>query len=397
MTTLDATPTSEGNKVPNGSPTEQAELRSEPRVRVRGLRKEFRRIGGEVVTAVDDVDLDVGAGEFLVLLGPSGCGKTTLLRCIAGLEKAGSGRITVAGEDIFDSSRGLDRSPDKRPLSMIFQSYALWPHMTVGANIEFPLQNQRIPKSERERRVREILTKAGIPTLADQYPGEISGGQQQRVALARAMVSNADTILFDEPLSNVDAKVRDQLRLELLRMQRELGFTAIYVTHDQQEALSLADRIAVLREGTIEQLDSPQEIYRRPRNLYVARFVGSLNELDGRRGQRDVADVIYETQVGPVRVSDADKGDPLPSAVLVSRPEDWHIATEKRHTENTWHGTVRSAGFLGFYIEYVVDAGEQELKIWTPGSTEFREGDEVWVSIRPNQLRALRDTEGADA
>ena len=205
--------------------------RSEPAVRLSGLSKSFRRADGAVVRAIDDVDLDVEPGEFVVLLGPSGCGKTTLLRTIAGLETPDRGRIEISGRTHFSSERGIAEPPERRGISMIFQSYALWPHMTVFKNVAYPLQSRRrVPKHDIAGRVRRALAQVGIDELERQHPAQLSGGQQQRVALARALVSQDSLVLFDEPLSNVDAKVREQLRAELSEMQRELGFTAIFVT-----------------------------------------------------------------------------------------------------------------------------------------------------------------------
>src|SRR5690606_21791699 len=254
-------------------------------VAITGLHKRFRRGDGSVVRAIDDVTLSVGRGELVVLLGPSGCGKTTLLRSIAGLEQPDSGEITVSGTTQYSSERGLDVPPERRNISMIFQSYALWPHMTVFDNVAYPLQSRRSrrpAKDELRRRVREALTLVGVPELERQYHSQMSGGQQQRVALARALVSNDEVVLFDEPLSNVDAKVREQLRLELLAMQRSLGFSAVCGTHDQAAAMELAHRIAVIDTGRVAQIGTPQEIYLRPATRYVANFIGASNEVVGR-------------------------------------------------------------------------------------------------------------------
>ena len=254
---------------------------SEPIVSVRELAKVFRREDGSHARAIDGVSLDVAPGEFVVLLGPSGCGKTTLLRSIAGLEQPDAGTIAIRGNTVFDADAGIDMPPERRRLSMIFQSYALWPHMTAFQNVAYPLQNRRLKRREIAERVGRVFELVGIPELQRSYPGQMSGGQQQRVALARALAGDADLILFDEPLSNVDAKVREQLRVELLSMQRELGFAAIYVTHDQAEAMELAHTVAVMREGQVAQSGPPQEIYLEPASRYVADFVGSSNELRG--------------------------------------------------------------------------------------------------------------------
>ncbi len=252
-----------------------------PGVQIRHLTKSFTRADGTEVHAVDDISLDVEPAEFLILLGPSGCGKTTLLRAISGLDQPDSGTISVNGTEVFNSATNCAVPPESRPIGMVFQSYGLWPHMTVFNNIAYPLRNHRVPKSEIPARVEQVADMVGITAVLKQHPSQLSGGQQQRVAVARAIVSARSLLLLDEPLSNVDAKVRDQLRIELLRMQRELGFTAVYVTHDQEEAMALGTRIAVLQEGRIAQLAPPREIYENPASPYVARFVGTVDEFDG--------------------------------------------------------------------------------------------------------------------
>ena len=262
-------------------------------VRAEGLLKTFRRANGTTVTPIDGVTLSIDKGEFLVLLGPSGCGKTTLLRCIAGLETPDRGSIDLLGRRVFDrtGARRVAVPPERRGLGMIFQSYALWPHLTVARNVAYPLEAAQVPKAERRERVARALELVGVAEVAGQLPGRLSGGQQQRVALARAIVGEPSLILFDEPLSNVDAKVREELRLHLLEMQRRIGFTAVYVTHDQVEAMELADRIAVLQSGKIAQLDTPDAIYDRPVSRYVAKFIGTANEVTAEVVERDGATV----------------------------------------------------------------------------------------------------------
>lgn len=262
-------------------------------IQVDRLTKSFQRANGTTVTPIDDVTLTIDRGEFLVLLGPSGCGKTTLLRCVAGLETPDSGSIDIGGRRVFgrNGSRSVTVPPERRGLGMIFQSYALWPHLTVARNVAYPLEAAKVPKAERRERVAQALDLVGVSEVSEQLPGRLSGGQQQRVALARALVGEPELILFDEPLSNVDAKVREELRLHLLEMQRRIGFTAVYVTHDQVEAMELADRIAVLRDGKIAQLDAPAVVYDRPVSRYVAKFIGTANELTAEVVERDAATV----------------------------------------------------------------------------------------------------------
>ncbi|HEX6511766.1 MAG TPA: ABC transporter ATP-binding protein, partial [Chloroflexota bacterium] len=248
-----------------------------PRVLVSHVSKTYRTRQREVV-ALADVSLAVADGEILVLLGPSGCGKTSLLRCIAGLERPDQGEIFIHGKAVFASSSGLALPPEDRHLSMVFQSYALWPHMSVFENVAYPLRNLKLKDAEVRERTTAVLGVVGLADYAAAYPGQLSGGQQQRVALARAVVANEGVVLFDEPLSNLDAKVRDRLRVELLALHRDIGFSALYVTHDQTEATALGDRIAVMDVGTVAQVGTPPEIYRQPNSRYVAQFIGSANE-----------------------------------------------------------------------------------------------------------------------
>ena len=288
----------------------------DPAVRVENLVKRYRRRDGETVKAVDGISLTVHEGELVVLLGPSGCGKTTLLRCVAGLEQPDSGHVSVHGRTLFADGGRVSVPVEKRQLSMVFQSYALWPHMTVFDNVAFPLRNRRTPRAEIQRRVKRALEKVGVGDLVSSYPSQISGGQQQRVALARALVPNDGLILFDEPLSNVDARVRDELRFELLEMQREIGFSALYVTHDQSEAMAMADRIAVLGGGRIRQLAPPAEVYRRPASRYVANFVGTANEIPGRVAAVGLdGTMTVDTAVGKIQ------------ATAAPRSRRWSLAT----------------------------------------------------------------------
>jgi len=234
-------------------------------IRLEGVTKVF----GADVTAVDDVSLDIADGEFMVLVGPSGCGKSTLLRLIAGLEAVSAGRVFIGSADVTDVR------PQDRDLAMVFQNYALYPHMTVAQNLAFGLRLRRIPKAERARRALEVATKLGLEELLHRKPSELSGGQRQRVAMGRAMVREPKAFLMDEPLSNLDAKLRVTMRAELARLHERLGVTTVYVTHDQVEAMTLGHRVAVLRDGVLQQVDTPQRLFREPANLFVASFIGS--------------------------------------------------------------------------------------------------------------------------
>jgi multiple sugar transport system ATP-binding protein len=246
--------------------TAPAPARRDPRgIQLEGVSKVF----GESVKAVDDVSLEIADGEFMVLVGPSGCGKSTLLRLIAGLETVSEGRVLIGDDDVTDVR------PQDRDLAMVFQNYALYPHMTVAANLAFGLRLRRIPKGERDQRVRDVATKLGLDELLERKPSELSGGQRQRVAMGRAMVREPKAFLMDEPLSNLDAKLRVTMRAELARLHERLGVTTVYVTHDQVEAMTLGHRVAVLRDGVLQQVDTPQRLFREPANLFVAAFIGS--------------------------------------------------------------------------------------------------------------------------
>jgi iron(III) transport system ATP-binding protein len=363
---------------------------ADPIVSVHDLRKTFRRQDGTKAHAIDGVSLDVGPGEFVVLLGPSGCGKTTLLRSIAGLEQPDAGTIAIRGETVFSSSSGIDYAPERRRLSMIFQSYALWPHMTAAQNVAYPLQNRRVKRKEIAERVDRVFELVGIPELQRQYPGQMSGGQQQRVALARALAGEADLILFDEPLSNVDAKVREQLRLELLSMQRELGFAAIYVTHDQAEAMELAHRVAVMSQGHVAQLAPPREIYLEPASRYVAGFVGSANELEGTVRSVDGGTALVDTDLGEVRGVAVDGLEAGAPAVAVCRPERMRLAPEEPASPNRWRAEVRASAFLGANLEHVVRVGEHAFRLWSVDTRLLDEGTQVWLSVEPEDVRVLR-------
>jgi iron(III) transport system ATP-binding protein len=361
-------------------------------VRVENLVKHFKRGDGALVAAVDGVSLEVMPGRFTVLLGPSGCGKTTLLRCVAGLERPIEGRIEIRGRVVFDRTAKINLPPEKRGLNMIFQSYALWPHMTAAANIAYPLVCRKVSKREIPDRVASALRLVGIPDLGNQYPNQLSGGQQQRVALARAIVSNSDLVLFDEPLSNVDAKVREQLRFELLSMQRELGFAALYVTHDQTEAMELAHTIAVLESGKVAQEGTPQEIYREPRSRYVGGFVGTLNEIEGVvKSVEPGGAVSVETSVGLLTAGASIDGVAVGDRVVVTcRPERAEVSSTRPAQANVWEVTVEASVFSGSRTEHVVSfEGNQTFRVWRSDSHPFPTGTKAWVGAATDDLRAL--------
>lgn len=362
-------------------------------VDVSSLTKFFRRADGTIVKALDEVSLTVSPGEFVVLLGPSGCGKTTLLRCVAGLERPDSGRILIGETTVFNGENRSYVPTNRRKLSMVFQSYALWPHMTVAKNVAYPLhcQRPRMGKEEIASRVETVLKQVGIANLAGQYPNQISGGQQQRVALARALVNGTNLILFDEPLSNVDAKVRDQLRAELIGMQEEVGFAALYVTHDQAEAMQLGHRIAVLGDGKIKQFGRGSEIYNEPCSRYVANFIGTTNELSGKIVRADGDMVLVETSIGAVLgvagVPGLKQGD---AAVILWRPEHTRIGQTKEASDsNSWSGAILSSAFLGSYTEERIKVGGQTLLRWSV-TRSAEHGSGQWrVSVDSRDVRVL--------
>jgi len=287
-------------------------------VRIEGLTKRFA--GKPPTVAVDDLSLEIESGEFVVLLGPSGCGKTTTLRSLAGLETPDEGRIALGGQTVLDAPGKINQPPNRRRIGMVFQSYALWPHMTVRRNIGYPLRARRTGREQSREWIEETARLVDCAALLDRYPAQLSGGQQQRVALARGLVARPDLVLFDEPLSNLDARLRDQVRAHLHELHGRLGFTAVFVTHDQSEALALGDRLAIMRAGRIEQLDTPQRVFEEPATEYVAGFIGMSNRLTPHR-QGD------GWQVGDQPVT----GDlPVPRAhaevVVRLRPDDLQLA-----------------------------------------------------------------------
>jgi iron(III) transport system ATP-binding protein len=340
---------------------------------VKELTKTFKVKGhGNDVHALDGVSLSVEPGEFFTLLGPSGCGKTTMLRSIAGLESPDSGEIQVADKTLFSSARRLDVPANKRGLGMVFQSYAIWPHMNVAENVAFPLKSrprgQRLSRAEIDRKVDEALAKVELSHAKQRPATDLSGGQQQRLALARALVMESPLTLFDEPLSNLDAKLRDGMRFELKRLQRELGITAIYVTHDQIEALAMSSRIAVMQSGRVEQLGRPREIYERPASLFVADFIGTSNFLSGKIQRRESADsYLVATPVGElvVDMTGRESLQPETTVTVAVRPQDvvMEEASDAPRGVGAWPGIVRTRAYLGECVDHVVDVNGTEIRV----------------------------------
>lgn len=362
------------------------------RVQVRGLCKEFttKRVS---TTALSGVSLDIAPGEMAVLLGPSGCGKTTLLRSIAGLERPQGGEIQIDGSVVYDGERRFWVPPERRHLSMVFQSYALWPHMTAFDNIAYPLRNRRVPKAEIKQRVYDVMDVVGLGGHGSRLPSQLSGGQQQRVALARALVAEVGLVLFDEPLSNVDAKVREQVRRELVALQRDFGFAGLYVTHDQVEAGAIADKLIVMDHGRIAQVGTPQVLYDEPNTRYVGNFMGSANEVTGRMTPRGSQRAEVDTSIGVISgvLGDATVDR---EAVALWRPENCHIAESAPAGQpNCWPVNVAHRLFMGSYMELIVEfdvGGERhELLVRTPRHTRIREGDNRWLYVNEDDVRVL--------
>src|SRR5919109_1140343 len=299
------------------------------------LREVTKRFAG--TTAVDRVALEIADGELFTLLGPSGCGKTTLLRLIAGFAAIDAGEIR------FGDRRVERLPPYARNIGMVFQNYALWPHMTVRGNVTYGLRLRKLARAEIERRLAAGLAKVNLTGLEDRYPGQLGGGQQQRVARARALVLNPDTLLLDEPLSNLDAKIRVQVRGEIRALQQDLGITTVYVTHDQEEALSLSDRVAVMREGRVQQVATPKALYERPVNRFVADFVGTNNFIAGVCKEHAGDDAVVETALGPLRARRAAGIPPGERCVIVIRPEN--VGLEAPNV-NGIDGRIRLSAYL---------------------------------------------------
>jgi len=335
---------------------------------------------------VDDVSLDLERGELVTLLGPSGCGKTTTLRMIAGFIEPSAGTIVVDDKEISSSRRSVP--PEQRGMSMIFQSYAIWPNMTVAENVGFGLQVRRMPATEIAKRVGEMLDVVKLGVLAQRYPAELSGGQQQRVALARAMIVRPEVLLLDEPLSNLDANLREEMAAEIRRLHDEFRFTTVYVTHDQAEAMAISDRIAVLHQGRLEQVDTPWQLYNRPRTPFVAGFIGKTNL------------VPAEVQGNDVRVAGLASGIALPpshsarpggSVQASIRPQSLYLETPIGGAIALGSGRVLERTYLGEYWRYLVRLqGGAALKVHAPPSTVLEVGQESTVYVDPESIAAVR-------
>jgi iron(III) transport system ATP-binding protein len=351
-------------------------------VELKGLSKHY---GGAV--AVDGVSLRVEHGQLVCLLGPSGCGKTTTLRLIAGFIEPSAGEIVIGGKVLSSPSRTVP--PEGRNMSMIFQSYALWPHMTVAENVAYGLKIRKLDKAALDGRLKAILSTARLEALAERYPGELSGGQQQRVSLARALVVEPETLLLDEPLSNLDANLREEMRFEIRRLHDRYRYTTVYVTHDQAEAMTTADLIAVMNHGKVEQLGTPEEIYGRPRSEFVARFIGGANILRGSALDAARVSVAGSTLRTTGRTLMAGK----PVALSV-RQHEIAIAAEKPAVgmDNHLSAVVMRQVFLGSARDYTVALDDKtELRVTAPPGRNIAPGERVWLHLPAEQIRALAE------
>jgi iron(III) transport system ATP-binding protein len=364
-------------------PSKDPSVRSSS-LRVRGL---FKRFGA--FTALHGIDLDVASGEFVCFLGPSGCGKTTLLRAIAGLDRQDQGSIEIGGVDVSNAP------PSERDFGIVFQSYALFPNLTVADNIAYGLVNRRTPRAEIETRVSSLLALVGLPDQGKKFPIQLSGGQQQRVALARALATSPGLLLLDEPLSALDARVRLHLREQICDLQRRLGVTTIMVTHDQEEALTMADRIVVMNHGVIEQIGTPNEIYRRPATAFVADFVGKMNFFHGTLVEKG------KVSVAGINVACDDCRDFLPgSPVSVGlRPEEVRVRNVSPDDVNALHAEVEELEFMGAFCRAKLGIAGVKTPLFADFSANLmrdlavERGQKIWVALPPEALRVFPNGE----
>jgi ABC-type Fe3+/spermidine/putrescine transport system ATPase subunit len=356
-------------------------------IEIQNLFKRFKKI-----VAINHIRLEVNKGEMLTLLGPSGCGKTTTLRCIAGLERPDEGDIIIDGKPLL--SQGFVQ-PSKRGIGMVFQNYAVWPHMKVYNNIVYGLKLQRLSKQDIKKKAQKVLELVGLDGLEDRYPSQLSGGQQQRVALARALVGNPKVLLLDEPLSNLDAKLREELRFEIKSLVRRMGITSVYVTHDQAEAMVISDRVAVMESGNIVQIGPPEEIYEKPANRFVADFIGTMNFMPG-----EVIEIVSNSSEVYVRTGFSDKMQcTMPDSQVVKtgekvyasiRPEDVEIFAESpQDKENIFKGTIAHKAYLGNFLYFFVNVDDTMIRVQVPHYVPQAEGQELYLFLNPKKCMVL--------
>jgi iron(III) transport system ATP-binding protein len=358
-------------------------------IRIRGLTRDFYS-DGKRIRALDNVDLAIPANRIFTLLGPSGCGKTTLLRCIVGLESPDAGEIAIGDEIVWSKDKGIFVPPEKRGLGMVFQTYAIWPHMNVFDNVAYPLKNRKMPAEEIRARVARFLRFVQMDGFENRPATRLSGGQQQRVALARALVAEPKVILFDEPLSNLDAKLREETRKELRSFLGELKITAVYVTHDRVEALALSDRIAVMRAGKIVEVGDPRKIYFRSDDRFVADFIGRANLIPGTVASVDGPHAKIETEIGTIVGLNVQEIAPGREALLCVRPEFIRLtAPGEGGGGNVFQGKVDTLLFIGEAYEGEIRIGGTRFTTTISPTVDLAEGDDVSISFDPDHCFLL--------
>jgi len=356
-------------------------------IEIKNLFKRFKK-----VVAVNHIQLEVNKGEMLTLLGPSGCGKTTTLRCIAGLEKPEEGDIVIDGKAML--SEGFIH-PSKRGIGMVFQNYAVWPHMKVFNNVAYGLKLQKISKKSVQERTLKVLELVGLKDLEERYPSQLSGGQQQRVALARALVRNPKVLLLDEPLSNLDAKLREKMRFEIKSLVKRMGITSVYVTHDQAEAMVISDRIAVMESGNVVQVGTAQEIYKTPANKFVADFIGTMNFISGEivQAPQDTDTVYVRTEFNEKMLCTTDSlmaATPGKKVYASIRPEDVEVFTEPPQArENLFKGTIAHKAYLGNFLYFFVNINGTMIRAQVPHHLLQDEGQEIHLFLNPQKCMVL--------
>jgi len=351
------------------------------KIRISRLSKKYGK-----VLAVDSVTLAVEDKEFFSLLGPSGCGKSTVLRCVAGLEVPSEGEVYIGATRVNSSADGINVPTELRPIGMVFQNYAVWPHMTVHDNVAYPLKLKKLPKEVIETKLKEALHTVGLERLSDRYPSQLSGGEQQRVALARALIKEPEVLLLDEPLSNLDAKLREQMRFELKDLQRRTGIPILYVTHDQAEALAMSDHLAVMNAGRIVQVGTPAEIYTQPADRFVADFIGLMNFVPGRILSRNGEEATVEFLSGH-RLSVADRSGLSGECVVAVRPEDISLGQT-----GPIRCRVEVRNYAGHLIDYKVRADGAVLRVQTAKTEVYKEGEELGLAVQQAILFAARES-----
>ena len=356
-------------------------------LRVTGLKKQFETDRGASVAAVDNVSFEVATGKLLTLLGPSGCGKTTTLRSIAGLEEPDGGEIQIGSTVVFSKTRGFSLPPNRRRVGMVFQSYAIWPHMTVFQNVAYPLEGSGVSKIEVRKRVEQVLALVGLEAFIERPAPFLSGGQQQRVALARALVAEPEVLLLDEPLSNLDAQLREQMRVDLRALQQRVGLTAVYVTHDQIEALAISDVVAVMSAGRLVEIGTPHQIYDWPKSRFAAEFIGAGNVVPVRETQS--VDGKSRERVPWSEIYFSHNGQTIPKA-LVIRPEDIQIASCSTK-DNVWPAKVDQVVFLGAIYDCRLALGDMTLRAQFPRSAGVEVGQLIHVHVHETRCVPIEE------